>query len=1058
MARLTLAFLDTFQVALESQPITRFRSSKNRGLLVHLALQSDRPVPREVLATLFWPEESESNARNNLRQSIFQLRKVLGDLRNPAEPYLLVTRQTVQFNAESDHALDVNHFLRSIERGELETAVDIYQGDLLPGLTCDSLEFEDWLRYEREQLHQTALEVMFAVTQHHLQTGRLDKAQTVARRQLRLEPWREPAHRQLMRAFALAEDRVSALAQYVACQEILWNELGVKPSAETITLYDSIKVGDYDVYTGDESTESPAEIQNNLPQYATPFIGREEELAALDDLIVDPSVRLVTIVGPGGIGKTRLAIAAAERIQTRGAFPDGLFFIDLAPLQEPGQILQSVVDAMGLPLQGRDSRSSRQLLLKHVRQKKMLLVFDNFEHLLDGAELLADVVEAGPDLKIIATSQERLYLLLEQAFPIQGLPFPDWETKGDVTTYVAGRFFLEFARRNQPHFALQDDNDLADLARICRLVAGMPLALELAASWVDTLSLGEIANELQDGMDILETEMRDLPERQRSVRATFDYSWRNLDEAEQRIFAQLSVFRGGFTRTAAQEVTGVTLQGLSRLVNKSFIRFDNRRGRYEVHELLRQYGGHRLGRLSQLEEATRDLHSDYFCRFMAGYTDALKGKGQSQALDAIEADFENVRLAWDHASTKQNFEAIGMAIESLWRFYWNFGRRDVREFEKAVADLKKGELVGQRGIVLGRLLAPLGRFYASWDRVKARTVLEESLDLLQRLGGFKESLATLLFLAEVQESIAESNRLYQEGLTLAKDIDDRWAIGHALVFWGENDRLMGHYHKAEERYREALSQFRRNGDNGGIAWSLNRLSLLAIDRGRYEDALTLAREAWSTTEEFNPAYHSMGSFVLARAYHALGAYEEAEKEFRYILALSLELEHDPGIHNLCFWLGEIAFGKRDYTGARQQYQNSLAGAVVLNNLDLVIRNHNALGRIDLEQDKSIEAKRHFHTALQTAGPLNRRPLLLDCLTPIAALLAKEGDPEYAALLAMLVTKDPASRAIDIERAQRLLARIETILPSDELDAVRQRSYESDLTAVAAQLSSDLETS
>jgi DNA-binding SARP family transcriptional activator len=190
--------------------------------LVYLALQYERSFPREVLATLFWPEESESNARNNLRQSLHQLRKVLGDLENPGEAYLLVTRQTVQFNADSDFILDVDHFLQAIEKGDLEAAVAGYHGDLLPGFTCDSLQFEDWLRLEREHLHQVALEAMFEVTEGYLRTGQLDKAQAVARHQLTLEPWREPAYRQLMQAYALAGDRSNALAQFEVCREILW--------------------------------------------------------------------------------------------------------------------------------------------------------------------------------------------------------------------------------------------------------------------------------------------------------------------------------------------------------------------------------------------------------------------------------------------------------------------------------------------------------------------------------------------------------------------------------------------------------------------------------------------------------------------------------------------------------------------------------------------------------------------------------------------------------------------------------------------------------------------
>jgi predicted ATPase/DNA-binding SARP family transcriptional activator len=1056
MARLTLAFLGTFQVTLDLQPITRFRSSKNAGLLVYLALQSDRPLPREVLATLLWPEESESDARNNLRQAVYQLRKVLGDLKNPDAPYLLATRQSVQFNADSNFTLDVNHFWQSIDRGDLEAAVAVYHDDLLPGFTCDSLPFEDWLRQEREQLHQAALEAMSEVTQEHLQAGRPDKAQAVARQQLALEPWRESACRQLMQAYALAGDRSNALAQYEQCREILWDELGVDPTEETVALFESIKSGDFGLIVADQAIESSFETRHNLPEYASHFIGREAELKVLDDFIADSSVRLVTLVGPGGIGKTRLAIAAAEQALSAPIFPEGLFFIDLAPLRDTGRILQALADALNFSLPGGDDPSSKRHLLNYLHQKRMLIVFDNFEHLLDGAELLTDILQHAPGVKILVTSRERLYLRPEQVYPIDGLAFPVTETAGDAADYTAVRFFLQSAHRNRPDFALRDDQDLTHLARICRLLEGMPLALELAASWIDMLSLDEIANELQQGLDILETELRDVPERQRSVRASIDYSWRRLDEAEQAIFAQLSIFRGGFTRAAAQEVTRASLRQLSNLVNKSLIRFDIGSGRYEIHELLRQYGAEKLGRQPELEASTYDHHSNYYLQMMAGFTDDLKGKGKRQALSAIEADLKNVLLAWDHACAQQNVEAIGMSLESLWRAYWDFGRRELREFEQAVAYLRKGKAIGTQGIVLGRLLAPLGRSY-QWrgDTAKARQTLEESLDLLQRLGAIEESLIPLLFLAEVQDSIEESNRLYREGLALARAVGNPWAVGHALVFLVGNARLAGDYQEAQKFGREALKQFRQNGDKAGIAVSLYELSLLAVDMGRYEEALTLAQESVSITQGFNPMIRIMGLLPLGIALYALEKYGEAEEQFRQFFTVSREFGREDWQLPL-FLLGEVAFRKREYARAAQLYNDSLATAVKFENLTLVTRIHISQGSLYVAQEKAVEAREHLHAALQSAILLNRRPLLLDCLAPIAALLVKEGDLEYAALLATLIAADPASRAMTLERGERLLARIETDLSSDEMEAVRQRFDQRDLTAVAAQLLLDLE--
>ena len=357
---------------------------------------------------------------------------------------------------------------------------------------------------------------------------------------------------------------------------------------------------------------------NNLPLQPTPFIGRSGELAALNKLIADPDIRLVTIVGPGGMGKTRLALVVAEDVLTRGQFKHGVYFINLAPLSEVSHIVPAVADALNFPLQGGDGRSPQQQLIDYLRQKEMLLLFDNFEHLLDGVEFVANILQLASNVQILVTSRERLHLRTEQVYPIEGLEFPDWETPEDAETYTAVQLFLQSARRNQPDFALQDKDDLTYLARICRTVAGMPLALELAASWVDMLPLSEIADELQQGLDFLETDMRDMPERHRSIRAAIDYSWQKLDEKERDIFAKLSVFRGDFTREAAKALADANLRQLARLVSKSLLQGGGGKdGRYQIHELLRQYGAEKLEDSGE-ETAVRERHSYYYCQFLLG--------------------------------------------------------------------------------------------------------------------------------------------------------------------------------------------------------------------------------------------------------------------------------------------------------------------------------------------------------------------------------------------------------------------------------------------------------
>lgn len=317
MVHLSLTFLGSFQAALAGKQITAFRSAKVQGLLVYLALANQQPHARDVLATLFWPDEPDAVAKKNLRQSLYQLRQVLGDTDSQAASYLLVTRSTVQFNAASDHAVDVTAFMAYLENDQLEQAVTLYRGDLLPGFTCDSLPFEEWLREERERLHRLALDALFELTARSLERAEYRTAQSLARRQLALEPWREEAHRQLMQALALLGERSAALAQYAACRAVLEQELGIEPSAETETLVTRIR---------DQQLEWSVRPEPAHPferrRLTIPFVGRKSEHGALVRAYQQAcrgGVQVVALLGEVGIGKTRLAQNFLDWAATQGA-------------------------------------------------------------------------------------------------------------------------------------------------------------------------------------------------------------------------------------------------------------------------------------------------------------------------------------------------------------------------------------------------------------------------------------------------------------------------------------------------------------------------------------------------------------------------------------------------------------------------------------------------------------------------------------------------------------------------------------------------------------------
>ncbi|MGD9100534.1 MAG: BTAD domain-containing putative transcriptional regulator [Anaerolineae bacterium] len=507
MNRLAISLLGPLRVTLDGKPATPFEADTARALLAYLATHTEAPQRRETLAGLLWPEQPEPEALANLRQALKRLRGAIGD-RDADPPFLHVSRKSIQFNPASDYWLDVAAFGDAIAASQehrhrcleacrscmrrLAEAIEVYRGDFLAGFSLPSVPFEEWLLVQRERLHRQTLDALSHLAAYHERRGEWELAGRHARRQVELEPWRESAQRGLMRALALSGERGAALAQYEVCCRTLAEELGVEPEEETTALYERIRQGD--------ELESLSPVPPcNLPTYLTPFVGREAVLAEIEERLGDPDCRLLSLVGPGGSGKTRLAVeAGAAQV---AAFENGAFFVRLAPLGSVEAIVPTVARALGFSFYASEGGARqvepRQQLLDYVRQKSLLLIMDNFEHLLDGVDLVTDILKTAPDVSILATSRARLNVQGEQLFPVAGMDVPDEEmleeatqstrSARDATQYSAVKLFLSSARRVQPDFELTSDN-LADVARICRLVQGMPLGILLAAGWVEMLT------------------------------------------------------------------------------------------------------------------------------------------------------------------------------------------------------------------------------------------------------------------------------------------------------------------------------------------------------------------------------------------------------------------------------------------------------------------------------------------------------------------------------------------------------------------------------------------
>jgi len=625
-----------------------------------------------------------------------------------------------------------------------------------------------------------------------------------------------------------------------------------------------------------------AACKHNLPAQATPFVGREAELAELARLLAEPDVRLLTVLGAGGMGKTRLVLEAAAAQMDR--FAHGVYLISLAPLQSVEAIVPTVAQALSFSFYEEDE--PQQQLLDYLRQKTMLLIMDSFEHLLHGVGLVTEVLKTAPEVKILATSRARLNVQGEHLFPIAGMHLPDRETLEDATHYSAVGLFLTSARRSQPSFEPTAD-DLTDVVRICRLVEGMPLGILLAAAWIQMLTPAEIAAEISQSLDFVETDLRDVPERQRSMRAVFDHSWNLLTVREREVFQGLSVFRGGFTRQAAQRVTGASLHELMALVNKSLLHrapapsatlgTGRTGGRYEVHELLRQYVAEKLDASGEAD-AARDAHSAYYAEFLHQREADLKGRRQLGALDEIEADFENARVAWAWTVQKRDYAAINRALESLSLFCMCRSRdQEGRElFRQAREQLAPGP-DDEPHPVWGRILV---QEFCRSPHEADKAQVERSLAIAQQHGdraGIALCLHTLGEIAFNADDYTEALSFYEESLAHFRVLDDSFNIAATLYKLAETYRVLGQPEEAIKSARQSLELSREIGDKYWAASSLANTGVIAFFTGNYAEAEGYLREA-------NTIYREMGyrvgiatsSVVLSKLAFLRGDFEKAK--------------------------------------------------------------------------------------------------------------------------------------------------------------------------------------
>lgn len=701
---------------------------------------------------------------------------------------------------------------------------------------------------------------------------------------------------------------------------------------------------------------------NNLPTPPTAFVGRQSELDTLHTLLDSSDTRLVTILGAGGIGKTRLALEVAHTRLAR--YPDGIFFVGLDPIEEPDLLLGAIADSIGLNFGGGDPQRE---LLDALRERNTLLLLDNFEHLSPAAPLLAAILAAAPHIQILVTSRERLRLQGEQLFELDGMRLPRVSASvEDLAELPAAQLFIQRAHRVQPDFEL-NASTAPHIARIVRQVDGLPLGIELAASWLEALSVEEIASEMARSLDFLETDLRDVPARHRSLRAVFDYSWRLLNEDERQTFSRLSVFRGGFTREAAQRVADAGLRVLTNLVNKSLLQRDSG-GRYSANTLLAQYAAESLA--VDEAQAIKLEHAAYYAEYMERLTPAFSSSRERHALEQTENEIENLRAAWQRALRAERFELIdrmqhGMLLYYVGRSLLNEGHARFRDLVAAMEAAGEGEnRIAMRARVRQAWIGSRLGYYDEASRLSQRaSVYFRAQDERAETA---HALNNLCYVSMMQGHYQDALNYGAEATRLVQNFEDvtAWAMGMGNL--GYVYYLLGDYNNARIFYESIEHAVSGQIDYApsGLAYGKNNLGEILWALGDADGARQLFEDAYAVFKAYNyPRGMAFTLNNLGGLYDQYGQFEEAERLYRQAQQLNREIGDRTGIAHSLSALGRMALARGDFEKGRSKFEESLRIRRELGDQRGVADSLNDLGQLELAAGQPQAALRLLREAV-----------------------------------------------------------------------------------------------
>lgn len=987
-SRLALHFLGSPQLYLDNELILVERR-KVVALLAYLAMERGQHR-RESLSALLWPDYEQSKAFTNLRHTLWEIQKSIG------EGWLITDRERIGLNEAADVWLDVRQFESLMAQSQaqddaslriplLSDSIKLYRNHFLTGFSLkDSPNFNEWAFAESEDWRCQFAGALISLSEDYCVLGQAENAIPYARRLITLDPLNESAHRRLMEVYVQAGQPSAALKQYQICEETLRKELNADPQPETYALYKQIRKREIKPVQVTKTSETGVS-RHILPHQLSSFIGREKEQKEIADLIANH--RLVTLTGAGGIGKTRLSIQAANELFDQ--YSDGVWLVELAPILDPVLIPRTTAIAIGL--RDEPQRPIIDMLCDYLREKRMLILLDNCEHLVEACARMADrVLHAAPKVRILATSREALGIAGEVIYYVPSLGLPDIQhlpAVESLSQYEAVQLFMDRATSAVPTFTITNEN-APSLAQICCRLDGIPLAIELAAAKVRVLSVRQIAERLDDRFHLLTGGSRTALERHQTLRAAIDWSYNLLSPAEQALFRRLSVFVGGWRLEAVESVcsdesvssvvrTKDVLNLLEQLISKSLVRKEEIQSetRYHMLETLRQYANGKLVESGERDEL-RDRHLEYFLNLAETAAPHLIQPEQLQWLAQLDANYENIRASLEWALNKESAESSLRLCAALGMFW----------------DIRNYWLEGSK--YLGRALAkPAQSSDNSEQRARVKALYWDA-DLAQSLDDLKRAKAS----AELS-------------LALARQRSDKRDIAIAGFFKGFVLYRCGDDNSARLLMENSFGTFKELDDPFWESWSYNMLGRILVHLGELKPSERITRRLKPARKAGERIQLADALFVYSIWHFTYGRMDEARKCAEEADMLWKEIGSNVNSTSLVYAL--IAWSNGDYARARSYYAGMRERFDLLGEKNMRSTLTASLGLLAMEEGNLIHAQEYLEEALTSARDLENKPYIAYWLVELGNLFYLQGNIDKykqnlreSILLASSLTKYP----------------------------------------------------